>query len=121
VSVPYTSTGSGEMAEYKTVWQPIGQEGWMVKLQATLRCTGAGGNDLTDAIYNWQSVNTGQILLVRANNVNAQGIPDSNQAPFDRLEEQSLWSVDKITIASRKAITEFADMELSLVRCWQYD
>lgn len=119
VSVPYTDT-TGDMVNYKTVWQPIGQEGWNVKMQVTLRVHDDGeGSDLTDEIYNWQSVDTGQLLLVRNNDVNAQGIPDSNQAAYDRMPEQSLWFVDKITIASRKAVTEFADMELTLVRCWQ--
>lgn len=120
IAVPFTtksSSGDIDMIEYKTVWQPIGQEGWIEKFQTTLKRI----DDSYDEIYKWLTVDTGQILLVRSNQVNQYGEEDTELAPYDRLEEQSLWFVDKITIVSRTGTSFLADMELALVRCWQYD
>lgn len=113
VSVPYSTTVN-DMVSYSTIWQPIGQEGWIVKIQTTLKYVSTDH----DEIDNWQSVNTGQLLLVSSNQTDAEGIEDSTCKEYKRLPLQSLWYVDKITIASRKGVAEIADMELTLVRCW---
>lgn len=113
VSVPYTRTVN-DMVSYETVWQPIGQEGWIVKIQSTLKYM----SEDWDEIYNWQSVDTGQLLLIESNQTNAQGEHDINAKVYKRLPIQSLWYVDKITISSRPGVLELADIELTLVRCW---
>ena len=122
VSVPYIETTAANVVEYKTVWVPLGQEGWTVKLQTTLTYKWLSKTStyepMSDAIYIWQSVDTGQILLVESNQCDDQGRHDTTLPKFDRLEPGSLWYVDKIMIESIDAVQRMARMELTLVRCW---
>ena len=117
ISVPFTTKSTGDITtiEYKTVWQPIGQQGWIVKVQSSLKRIYTD----YDEIAKWLTADPGQVLLVRSNHVNSLGEEDEDIPPYERLEPQSLWFIDKITIVSRKGNHQMADMELGLVRCWQ--
>jgi hypothetical protein len=110
ICVPYTTTVNSEV-QYNTVWQPLGQEGWIEKLQCTLH-----GDDV---ISEWLGVNTGQILLVHSNSCDEYGADDTSRPPYERLPQGSTWYVDKITISGKKGYLGLADMELTLVRCWE--
>lgn len=110
VCVPYTTTVNGEV-QYNTVWQPLGQEGWIEKLQCALHGDGV--------ISAWLGVNTGQILLVHSNRCDEYGADDTSRPPYERLPQGSKWYVDKITISGKKGYLGLADMELTLVRCWE--
>ena len=118
MNVPYNETastaGGGLRVNYKTVWVPIGQEGWTVKIQCRLKYKPPS----YDEIYNWQSVDPGQILQVESNQCDELGQHDTNRAAYKRLEPLTLWYVDKILIQSINGVQEMAQMEMSLVRCW---
>lgn len=123
VSVPYIQNTAANVIEYQTVWVPLGQEGWTVKLQTTLTykaaTTGAAYNQDMDPIRIWQSVDTGQILMVESPQCDANGVHDTTLPKYDRLDTGTVWYVDKITIESIDAVQMMARMELTLVRCWQ--
>lgn len=125
VNVPYSdtmSTAGGLRVQYKTVWVPIGQEGWTVKIQTSLiyksPSIDTAYDTKYDQVYNWQSVDPGQILQVESNQCDDLGQHDTSRAPYKRLEPLSLWYVDKILIQSIRGVQEMAQMELTLVRCW---
>ena len=116
ISIPYMTTsveGSQTTVNYKTVVQPIGQEGWLIKLQTTLKAT-----DSVNEVDAWQSVDTGQLLLVRSNQCDENGAEDSGRLAYTALPPQTPWYVDKITISAIKGSVNMARMELALVRCW---
>jgi len=118
VSSPYIHTiSSGEVnkVEYRTIWVPLGQEGWTIKIQATLKYT-----DSVDEIGTWLTVDTGQLLYVASNNCDSSGRSLNSIPKYDRLEPGSLWYVDKILIMSINGVVSMARIELTLVRCWQY-
>jgi hypothetical protein len=121
--VPYIQNTAANVIEYQTVWVPLGQEGWTVKLQTTLTykaaTTGAAYNQDMDPIRIWQSVDTGQILMVESPQCDANGVHDTTLPKYDRLDTGTVWYVDKITIESIDAVQMMARMELTLVRCWQ--
>lgn len=125
VNVPYSetySTAGGLRVNYKTVWVPIGQEGWTVKIQCRLKYKPLNAESeydpSYDEIYNWQSVDPGQLLQVESNQCDELGQHDTDRAAYKRLDPLSLWYVDKILIQSISGVQEMAQMEMSLVRCW---
>lgn len=111
VAVPYSSSENNEVY-YKTVWQPIGTEGWIYKIQALLT------NIHDDHITPWFSLNTGQILMVKSNNCDMYGTDGAGNAPYTRLTFLSLWYIDKITLSSFKGNVNMVNMEITLVRRW---
>lgn len=121
VSVPYIDTTMANVVEYQTVWVPLGQEGWTIKIQTTLVYKWdqyTSYQSTADGIYIWQSVDTGQILMVESNQCDANGVHDTSIPAFDRLEPFTVWYVDKIVIQSINGVQHMAQMELTLVRCW---
>lgn len=120
VQIPFSDTEQsiGAIAiTYKTVWVPIGQQGWTIKIQCKL-FNRMIGNIECDEIKNWQTVDTGQILMVESNRCNARGEHDTRLPAYARLEPLTLWYVDKVTIQSVQGVADMAQMELVLVRCW---
>lgn len=111
---PYASAGTEGVRKFKTIWQPMGQEGWTIKIQCKLRW-----RDGADAIANWQTVNSGEILMVMSNRCDNDGADDNVRAPFEDLPLGTLWYVDHIIISSIEGVTEMADMELTIMRCWE--
>jgi len=124
-SMPYAenvSTALGTMTQYKTLWVPVGQEGWKINIQCTLKYRPptiyTPYDSKYDEIANWQTIDTGQLLVVESNQCDPLGRHSTKQPPYARLDPQSLWYVDKITIRTLKGIANMAQMELVLIRCW---
>jgi hypothetical protein len=116
-SMPYTQTNEKGVKIYKTVWQPIGQEGWIVKLQVILIYSNDTG---VNEIGNWLTVDSGEILQVVSNIANRQDeIDPSIHLPYNDLSDGSKWYVDHILITSVRGNPQIAMMELTLIRCWQ--
>jgi hypothetical protein len=112
---PYATAGADGVRKFKTIWQPMGQEGWTIKIQCKLRY-----RTNYDAIANWQTVNSAEILMVMSNCCDADGADDpSGMVPFDDLPLGSLWYVDHIILSTIDGTSEVANMELTLMRCWE--
>lgn len=118
VSQPYAYTTNGKRT-FRTIRQPMGQEGWTIKIQCTLRYR----EEIEyDEVATWLTVNCGEILLIKSNCCNWKGEVDTaNHKPYTDLTDGTLWYVDHILISSKEGITDMTDMELSLVRCWEMD
>ncbi len=79
VNVPYIAStpesGGTTIVDYKSVWVPLGQEGWSIKIQAKLRYNDETG---VDEIANWLTVDSAQILCVATNQCDREGRHDPN-------------------------------------------
>lgn len=117
VSETYINTDGS----FTTIWVPIGQDGWKVTIQATLRYRETRtGTLLVDEIGAWLDIDTGQLLFVQTNCCDLQGAVDTtNHKAINKLPDGSLWYIDKITITTKSGISTMADMELVLYRCWE--
>jgi hypothetical protein len=114
-SMQYSEVDVNGRRIYKTIWQPLGQEGWQVRLQSSLMYRA----ESYDEIANWLTVETGEVLEVTSNRTGPWGEDTSTYLPYDDLEPGTLWYVEHILIQSVKGTPEKADMELTLMRCWE--
>jgi hypothetical protein len=120
VQVPYKESGGA----YKTVWVPMGQQGWTVDIQCSLMLTddsmGASGD--SNPIYSWLMVDSGMLLEVKSNQFTRGNNGQMGHLPthpaISKLPPNSYWYVDKILINSREGYMNVADMQLTLVRFW---
>lgn len=110
----YISSASNGGQVFSTIWQPIGQEGWTIKVQAKLWY-----KDGYDGISDWIKLNACELIYVDSNCVNESGEVDtSNHRPYHDLPDGSMWYVDHILISSVSGVPNCVTMDLTLIRCW---
>lgn len=111
LATPYINSSK----QYVTSWVPMGQDGWKILLQVILKYHEDTG---VDEIGSWLDINTGQLLYVESNQCNKQGFIQVDGYAVKKLPNGSLWYIDKITIKDRHGVSQLADMELTLYKCW---
>jgi hypothetical protein len=110
-------TTSNGVSNYNTIWQPLGQEGWTIKIQTGLRYNNITGYD---AIAPWLSINASELIYVVSNCCNSLGEEDTiGHLPYEDLPLGTLWYIDHILISSVDGTPEKVQMELTLIRCWE--
>lgn len=116
ISQPFMTT-TNDIQTFNTIWQPMGQEGWTVKIQATLWYRENG----TDEIASWLALDSSELISVGSNCVNAYGEEDlsGTHKPYLDLPLGTMWYVDHILISSVDGTPNMAKMELTLIRCWE--
>jgi hypothetical protein len=113
-SMPSVTTDGNGKKIYKTIWQPMGQEGWTEKIQCTVYNKDSEATGIETPIGLWQTVNTGELVYISSNCCNEYGEVDTTaHIPYESLPDGSIWYVDHILLQSKSE--KSGVLELTLI------